>query len=83
MNNTQLTIAGLIRSLARFDPATPCVGHIWVADDFEDINPDLTPDEVIATIALADRTLDAESSLSWSFLCDCAETILAQRETDA
>ncbi len=41
----ELTIAGLIASLSRFAPATRCVAHIWVADDFEVIDSELSPDE--------------------------------------
>jgi hypothetical protein len=51
-----------------------------VADDFEDVAPELTSDEVLATIALADATLDADISLSWYFLRHCADTVLAKRE---
>lgn len=40
--NTPLTIEKLIEHLQRFDPGTPCVGHVWTADDFEDLAPELT-----------------------------------------
>ncbi|WP_346303712.1 hypothetical protein [Pantoea sp. Morm] len=71
------------QQLLRFEPDTPCVVHLWVADDFEDVAPELTPDEVLATIALADASLDADTSLSWYFLRHCADTIPAARvETD-
>lgn len=76
----ELTIAGLIADLTRFDPTTPCVAHLWIADDFADIEPELTHEETAAAIALADATLDADISLSWSFLRHCAEVILASRE---
>jgi hypothetical protein len=47
------------------------------------VAPELTPDEVLATIALADASLDADTSLSWYFLRHCADTIPAARvETD-
>ncbi|WP_313685163.1 hypothetical protein [Pantoea sp.] len=78
--NKPVTIADFITHLQGFNPATPCVGHIWIADDFEDIAPELTPEEVMATLALADATLDADISLSWHFLRDCADTVLALRE---
>ncbi|PIF06787.1 hypothetical protein [Candidatus Pantoea floridensis] len=74
------TIGLLIEQLQLFAPDTPCVGHIWVADDFDDVAPELTADEVLATIALADASLDADTSLSWYFLRHCADTILAARE---
>ncbi len=77
--NTPLTIEKLIEHLQRFAPDTLCVGHVWIANDFEDIAPELTPDEVEATLALADNTLDAENSLSWYFLRHCADTVLARR----
>lgn len=80
--NKPVTIADLIAHLQRFVPAVPCVGHIWIADDFEDVAPELTPDEVLATLALADATLDADTSLSWYFLRHCADTVLARREED-
>ncbi|WP_313052639.1 hypothetical protein [Pantoea piersonii] len=79
----ELTIARLMADLARFDPTTPCVVHLWIADDFEDIEPDLTPEEVTAAISLADAMLDADTSLSWHFLRHCAEMILAGREETA
>lgn len=79
----ELTIAGLMADLARFDPETPCVVHLWVADDFEDVAPELTSDEVLATIALADATLDADISLSGYFLRHCADMVLAGREQGA
>ena len=75
----ELTIAGLMADLARFAPDTPCVAHLWVADDFEDIDSDLTPDEVTAAIELADETFDADLSLSWAFMRECAEQIRARR----
>ncbi|MDF7662797.1 hypothetical protein PUG81_27925 [Erwiniaceae bacterium L1_54_6] len=78
--NKPITIADLIAQLQRFDPAVPCAGHIWIADDFEDIAPELTAEEVLATLALADATLDADISLSWHFLRHCADTVLARRE---
>ena len=80
--NKPVTIADLIAHQQRSDPATPCVGHIWIADDFENITPELTPEEVLATLALADATLDADTSLSWYFLRHCADTVLARREED-
>ncbi|MBP2200547.1 hypothetical protein [Pantoea cypripedii] len=80
--NKPVTIADFIAQLQRSDPATPCAGHIWIADDFEDIAPELTPEEVLATLALADATLDAGISLSGYFLCHCADTVLARREKD-
>lgn len=79
MMERKLTIAGLIADLARFAPDTPCVAHLWVADDFEDIDPELTPDEVVSAIALADQTFDADISLSWDFLNECAATVRARR----
>ena len=78
--NKHITIADLIAHLQRFDPVTPCVGHIRTADDFEDVAPELTPEEVMATLALADASLDADISLSWHFLRHCADSVLAQRE---
>ncbi|MHA7598119.1 hypothetical protein ACX8ZY_23170 (plasmid) [Pantoea sp. XAF26B01_ASV70] len=69
-------------SLSGFAPDTPCVAHVWMADDFEDIAPELTPGEVTAAIELADRTLDADVSLSWEFMRDCAESVKARRETE-
>ena len=81
--NQPLTTGQLAEQLLRFEPDTPCVVHLWVADDFEDVAPELTPDEVLATIALADASLDADTSLSWYFLRHCADTILTARvETD-
>ena len=38
--------------------------------------------EVTAAIELADRTLDADISLSWGFMRDCAETVKARREAE-
>lgn len=78
--NQPLTTGQLVEQLLRFAPDTPCVVLLWVADDFEDVAPELTSDEVLATVALADATLDADISLSWYFLRHCAETILAKRE---
>lgn len=78
----ELTLAGLMASLSGFAPDMPCVAHIWMADDVEDIDPALTPGEVTATIELADRTLDADISLSWGFMRDCAEIVKARRETE-
>ncbi|MCT6592778.1 hypothetical protein N3553_23205 [Pantoea dispersa] len=78
--NHPLTTGQLAEQLQRFAPDTPCVVHLWVADDFEDVAPELTSDEVLATIALADATLDADISLSWHFLRHCADTVLAKRE---
>lgn len=78
----ELTLAGLMASLSGLAPDTPCVAHIWMADDFEDIDPELTPDEVTAAIELADRALDADISLSWEFMRDCAETVKARREAE-
>ncbi|WP_324022238.1 MULTISPECIES: hypothetical protein [unclassified Pantoea] len=78
----ELTIAGLMADLARFAPDTPCVAHLWVADDFEDIDSDLTPDEITAAIELADGTFDADLSLSWAFMRECAEHIRARREEE-
>lgn len=81
--NQPLTTGQLVEQLLRFAPDTPCVVHLWVADDFEDVAPELSPDEVLATIALADASLDPDTSLSWYFLRHCADTILATRvETD-
>lgn len=77
--NASLTIEKLIEHLQRFAPDTPCVGYFWTADDLEDVAPELTPEEVMATLALADNTLDAENSLSWYFLRHCADTVLARR----
>ncbi|MGC1086464.1 hypothetical protein NHB29_22255 (plasmid) [Pantoea agglomerans] len=82
MMKRELTLAGLMASLSGFAPDTPCVAHIWMADDFEDIDPELTPGEVTAAIELADRTLDADISLSWGFMRDCAESVKARRETE-
>lgn len=79
----ELTIAGLMADLARFDPETPCVAHIWMADDFSGIKPALTPDEVRQIIALADASLDTGSSLSWGFMLHCADVVLAGREQGA
>lgn len=78
----ELTLAGLMASLSGFDPDTPCVAHVRMADDFDDIDPELTPGEVTAAIELADRTLDADVSLSWEFMRDCAESVKARRETE-
>lgn len=78
----ELTLAGLMASLSEFAPDTPCVAHIWMADDFEDIDPELTPGEVTAAIKLADRTLNADVSLSRDFMCDCAESVKARREAE-
>jgi hypothetical protein len=50
------------------------VVHLWIADDCEDVAPELTPDEV-----LADASLDTDTSLSWYFLRHCADTIPAAR----
>jgi len=77
--NQPLTTGQLAEQLLRFAPDTPCVVHLWVADDFEDVAPELSPDEVLDTIALADASLDADTSLSWYFLRHCADTILAAR----
>ncbi|MEN4691239.1 hypothetical protein ABEG76_22815 [Pantoea agglomerans] len=82
MMKRELTLAGLMASLSGFAPDTPCVAHIWMVDDFEDIDPELTPGEVTAAIELADRTLDADISLSWGFMRDCAESVKARRETE-
>ncbi|NIG16282.1 hypothetical protein [Pantoea sp. Cy-640] len=78
--NHPLTTGQLAEQLQCFAPDTPCVVHLWVADDFEDVAPELTSDEVLTTIALADATLDADISLSWYFLRHCADTVLAKRE---
>lgn len=78
----ELTIAGLMASLSGFAPDTPCVAHIWLADDFEEIDPELTPGEVTAAIELADWTLDADISLSWGYMHDCAERVKSRRETE-
>lgn len=78
--NKHITVAQMIEHLQRFEPDMPCVGHIWIADDFEDVAPELTPDEVLETLALADATLDADISLSWYFLRHCADIVLARRE---
>ncbi|MGC1041666.1 hypothetical protein WKH27_23180 [Pantoea agglomerans] len=80
--NKELTIAGLIASLSGFAPDTPCVAHIWMADDFEDIDTELSPHEVTSAIELADRALDADISLSWEFMRDCAESVKARRVTE-
>ncbi|MEN4709109.1 hypothetical protein, partial [Pantoea agglomerans] len=82
MMKRELTLAGLMASLSGFAPDTPCVAHVWMADDFDDIAPELTPGEVTAAIELADRTLDADVSLSWEFMRDCAESVKARRETE-
>ncbi|WP_313680507.1 hypothetical protein [Pantoea vagans] len=82
MMKRELTLAGLMASLSGFAPDTLCVVHIWMADDFEDIDPELTPGEVTAAIELADRTLDADVSLSWGFMRDCAESVKARREAE-
>lgn len=78
----ELTLAGLMASLSGFAPDTPCVAHVWMGDDFDYIDPELTPGEVTAAIELADRTLDADVSLSWEFMRDCAESVKARRETE-
>lgn len=78
----ELTLAGLMASVSGFAPETPCVAHIWVADDVEDIDAELSPHEVTAAIELADRTLDADISLSRGFMRDCAESVKARRETE-
>lgn len=78
----ELTIAGLIASLSGFAPDTPCVAHIWVAEDFEDIDSELSPHEVTAAIELANWKLDADISLSWGFMRDCAEIVKARRVTE-
>lgn len=78
----ELTIAGLIASLSGFAPDTPCVAHIWVAEDFEDIDSELSPHGVTAAIELANWTLDADISLSWEFMRDCAESVKTRRETE-
>ena len=75
-----LTVASLITHLQRFPSNMPCVCHIWLADDLADIESELTPEEILATLALADSTLDADISLSWHFLRHCAETVIARRE---
>lgn len=49
------------------------MAHVCIADDFEDLAPELTPEEVLAT-------LDADISLSWDFLRHCADINLAARE---
>ncbi|WP_234473246.1 hypothetical protein [Erwinia sp. S63] len=77
--NQPLTTGQLAQQLLRFEPGTPCVVHLWIADDFEDVAPELSPDEVLATIALADASLDADTSLGWYFLRHCADTIPAAR----
>lgn len=82
MMKRELTLAGLMASLSGFPPNTLCVAHIWIADDFEDIDPELTPCEVIEAIELADRTLDADISLSWDFMRDCAVSVKARRVTE-
>jgi hypothetical protein len=72
MMKRELTLAGLMG----FAPDTPCVAHVWMVDDFDDIDPELTPGEVTAAIELADRTLDADTySLSLRNL----EEIMADR----
>lgn len=78
--NQPHTTGQLAEQLQRFAPDTPCVVHLWVSDDFDDVAPELTHGEVLATIALAAATLDADVSLSWYFLRHCADTILAARE---
>ncbi|MEN4709170.1 hypothetical protein, partial [Pantoea agglomerans] len=82
MMKRELTLAGLMASLSGFAPDTPCVAHVWMADDFDDIDPELTPGEVTAAIELADRMLDADVSLSWEFMRDCAESVKARREAE-
>ncbi|KJV27635.1 hypothetical protein VI01_19185 [Pantoea sp. SM3] len=72
--NQPLTTGQLAEQLLRFEPGTTCVVHLWIADDFEDVAPELTPDEL-----LADASLDADTSLSWYFLRHCADTIPAAR----
>jgi hypothetical protein len=72
--NQPLTTGQLAQQLLRFEHGTPCVVQLWTADDFEDVAPELTPDEV-----LADASLDTDTSLSWYILRHCADTIPAAR----
>lgn len=78
--NQPHTTGQLAEQLQRFAPDTPCVVHLWVADDFDDAAPELTPGEVLATIVLVDATLDADVRLSCYVLRDYADTILGARE---
>jgi len=45
--NQPLTTCQMAEQLLRFEPGTPCVVHMWLADDFEDVAPELKPDEVL------------------------------------
>lgn len=49
-------------SLSGFAPDTPCVAHIWMADDFEEIDSELSLGEVTAAIELAEWTLELVSA---------------------
>jgi len=63
----------------------PCVVYLWMADDFEDIediDAELSPDEVTAAMEMADATLEADISLSWGFMRDCAKTVKSRREIE-
>lgn len=56
-----------------------------MADDFEDIediDAELSPDEVTAAMEMADATLEADISLSWGFMRDCAKTVKSRREIE-
>jgi hypothetical protein len=46
--NQPLTTCQLAEQLLRFYPGTPCVVYLWIDYDFEDVAPELTPDEVLA-----------------------------------
>ncbi|MGE1067842.1 hypothetical protein [Pantoea agglomerans] len=72
-------------SLSGFAPDMPCVVYLWMADDFEDIediDAELSPDEVTAAMEMADATLEADISLSWGFMRDCAKTVKSRREIE-
>lgn len=69
-------------SLPGSAPDMPCVVYLWMADDFEDIDAELSPDEVTAAMEMADATLEADISLSWSFMRDCAKTVKSRREIE-
>jgi len=60
----------------------PCVVYLWMADDFEDIDAELSPDEVTAAMEMADATLEADISLSWGFMRDCAKTVKSRTEIE-
>lgn len=71
--NQPLITGHLAEQLQRFAPDTPCVVHLWVADDFDDVAPELTPGEVLATIALA-TPRSMPTSVSAGISCDTAPT---------